>query len=288
MAPVLEALRLRVDVDGVADLDGLTLASTGSRLLVVAAPRALFAACAGLVAPRHGELRVVGEAPLEAVRAGHVASAQLDPPLPASWTPLEYLTWSARLAGRTRGEAEDRARDAASRLKLDVSGRSRLRGAAVETRRAVVVAAALATGAGTLLLEDPLAGLSEEAARGLARHVVRATEGLRTVVFAARSPLSSPLALDADEALVLDGSRVVAQGDPAEIATHDRAYTVRLHVASASFGRIAERRGARVSGAGAEWTVDLGASLQVSDILDIAAAAETVVLELRPLTEAFG
>ena len=43
----------------------------------------------------------------------------------------------------------------------------------------------------------------------------------------------------------------------------------------------------RVAGRGSRWTVDLGASLEVRDLLKVAAASHTVILELRPLNHAF-
>ena len=178
-------------------------------------------------------------------------------------------------------------REALGRLKLEALAEVRLRHAPLAARRALSVAAALATGAQTLFLEDPLRGLPEDAARTLARVLVRATAGLRTVVFAGRASLASPLAMDADEALVLAESSVLGQGAPAEVAAHDRTYVLRLHGRGAGFAELAARRGARVSGHGSTWTVDLGATLQLSNLLDVAAATETVVLELRPLAHAF-
>ncbi len=287
MGPVLEAARLRVDVDGVAQVDGLSLVTTGERVLVLAGPAVLFSAAAGIVPPRHGEISTGGGPTAVAMREGKLAGAPLDPPLPPAWTALEYATWSARLAGRPPQDATALAREALGRLKLEALAEVRLRHAPLAARRALSVAAALATGAQTLFLEDPLRGLPEDAARTLARVLVRATAGLRTVVFAGRASLASPLAMDADEALVLAESSVLGQGAPAEVAAHDRTYVLRLHGRGAGFAELAARRGARVSGHGSTWTVDLGATLQLSDLLDVAAATETVVLELRPLAHAF-
>jgi hypothetical protein len=42
-----------------------------------------------------------------------------------------------------------------------------------------------------------------------------------------------------------------------------------------------------VVGSGACWTVDLGEHLRPNDLLDVATASGTVILELRPLTMAF-
>jgi ABC-type multidrug transport system ATPase subunit len=287
MRPVLEALRLRVDVDGVPQVDGLSFTTTGDRVVILAGPPALFQAAAAMTRPRHGELRCAGVTPAEAIEQRLMAGAPLDPPMPPSWTPSDYVTWSARLSGQPTGAAERLAREALAKLKLESLRSVRLRHVPLPARRAVSVAAALATGATTLLLEDPVCGLTEDAARSLARLVVRGTEGVRTVLFAARASLTSPLAMDADEALVLDGSRLLSQGAPGEVALQDRSYALRLHRGGPAFGELAERRGVHVTGHGASWVVDLGATLQLSDVLDVAAAANAIVIDLRPLGRAF-
>ena len=287
MKPVLEAARLRVDTFGVPEVDGLTFETTGDRVLVLSAPRALFQAAAGLAKARHGELSTGGMTIALAVRERVAAGAPLDPPLPPSWTAREYATWSARLVGHPKRDAERLADDALGRLKLSSFAKTRLPQVPAAVRRGLVVAAALATGATTLFLDDPLEGMTEDAARTFARVLLRATSGLRTVIFSPRLSLSSPLALDADEVLIVDGRAVLAQGAPAEVAARDRSYALRLHGGGPEFTRIAEKRGARVVQRGSTWTVDLGDTLRPNDLLDVAAAAGTVILELRPLAHAF-
>ena len=212
--PVLEAKGLRVDVDGVPKVDSLTLTTTGDRVLVLAGPGALFQASAGMVQPRHGEILVDGLSPRSAVEQRLMASAPLDPPLPPSWKLREYVLWSARLAGLSKGDADAASVDVIDRLKLQALASMRLRLVATPARRAVVVAAALATGATTLLLEDPLRGLPEDAARGLARALVRATAGLRTVIFAARASLSSPLSSTPTRRSSSTAARLWGRGRP--------------------------------------------------------------------------
>jgi hypothetical protein len=154
-----------------------------------------------------------------------------------------------------------------------------------------VIAAALATGAGVILIEDPVALLPAETARTLARIVVRALSDRRTAVFAARVSLDSPIALAADEAIVIDGGRVAGQGAPAEIAAGESAYILRLGGDARAFVTAAEAQGARLLVPGDDpgrdgVTIDLG-GLRALDLLRIAAASNAVVLELRPLSRAF-
>jgi ABC-type multidrug transport system ATPase subunit len=207
--------------------------------------------------------------------------------MPPAWKVTEYVTWSARLAGHSRGDAEQRTKDALARLKLEALAGTRLAHAPLAARRATSIAAAMATGATTLFVEDPLRDLPEDTARTFARVLVKATAGLRMALFAGRASLSSPISMDADEAVVLDGSLVLGQGAPAEVAASEHCYALRVHGRGARFAQLAEARGARVSGNGSRWTVDLGTSLRVTDMIDVAMASDTVILELRPLAHAF-
>jgi ABC-type multidrug transport system ATPase subunit len=289
--PLLVASSLRVDVGGIPAVDGLSIASTSDRLLVLGAARALFEAACGQRAVARGELRVAGEEPLAALRAGGAAGAPLDPRLPSGWTVGQYVTWSARLAGHGGGTARALAGEAIERLKLQPFAAKKIAVASLAARRGAVIAAALATGAGALLIEDPIGGLPLDAARAFARIVVRALEDRRVAFFAGRAPLDSPIALAADEAIVVDGSRVVAQGAPAEIAAGESAFVLRVGGDARAFVEAVEAQGARLVGAGDEpalacLTLDLG-GLRTHDVLRIAAESNAVVLELRPLAGAF-
>jgi ABC-type multidrug transport system ATPase subunit len=292
--PLLASSSLRVDVGGTSAVDGLSLSSTGERVLVLGGARALFEAAAGLRGIARGELRVADQDPLEAIRAGALAGAPLDPPLPASWTVRQYVTWSGRLAGHPRRTATAMADDAIERMKLGSLSNGKLGAVALAARRGVVIAAALATGAGVLLLEDPIAALPAESARSFARIVARALADRRMVVFAPRVALDSPLALAAEEAIVIDGSRVAAQGAPAEIAAGESAFVLRIGGDARAFVSAVQARGARLLAAGDgardprcdSITIDLG-ELRTLDLLRIAASSNAVVLELRPLAWAF-
>ena len=179
-------------------------------------------------------------------------------------------------------------------MKLGSYANSKLAAAAVAARRGTVIAAALATGAGVLLIEDPCAALPADGARAFARIVVRALSDRRMVVFAPRLSLDSPIALAAEEAIVIDGSRVVAQGAPAEIAAGESAFVLRVGGDARAFVSAVEAQGGRLLATGAELpdprrdsiAIDLG-TLRTLDVLRIAAASNAVVLELRPLARAF-
>jgi ABC-2 type transport system ATP-binding protein len=278
---------VRIDEAGVPAVDGLTLASTGDRVLVLGAPSALFAAAAGQRPASRGDVRVEGALPLDAARRRIVASAPLDPPLPPRWTARQYVTWSARIAGHGRSQAGELAAEALARTRVEAVADARLGQAALAARRATVIAAALATGATTLLLEDPLSGLPPESATAFARVVVRACADRRTATFAGRVPLESPLALEADEAIVVAWSRVAAQGAPGEIAAAERSFAVRVIGDVEAFARAVEQRGGRIlSDRVGQMSVALG-PLGTRDLVRIAGDTNATVLELRPISVAF-
>jgi ABC-type multidrug transport system ATPase subunit len=285
-APLFQLSSARIDVEGVPAVDGLSLETSGDRVVVLGGPKAFFEAVGGVRTPSHGEVRVRGVPARRAARSGQVASAPLDAPLPPRWTARDYATWGARLSGRDKRNAQSLAEQALALMKI-ASIDERLVNASLLTRRSVSVAGALATGAETILLEDPIAGLPDDAARNLARVTLRALEGRGWALFAARLPLESPFAMDADEAIVITGSRVLSQGAPVELASRERAYALRVLGPAEDFARLATARGARVSGTGGDLAVDLGPSLAVSDLLRFAVEAEATVLELEPVGHAF-
>lgn len=278
---------MRIDVGGSPAVDGLSFATTGDRSLVLGAARALFEAAAGLRLPAHGEIRVRGTAALASVRAAAMAGAPLDPPLPPRWTPRDYAFWSARLVGRGRGEARELAQAAMDGLRLGPAADAPLAKAVDAVKRATVVAGALATGAQVILLEDPTLGLAEDVSRNFARALLGALGTRAWVVFAGRMPLVSPLAMNADEAIVLSGSAVVAQGNPAELASHERTYALSIHGDRAAFTQLISKRGARVTETSpARLTVELSGDLEVRDLLTLARDANATLLEVRPLSAA--
>lgn len=288
MADVLLAVEdLRVDVDGVPACDGLAFATTGDRVLALGAPRALFEAIVGLRPVVRGAIRVRGATPGAAV-GGIVAGVPLDPPLPPKWTLVEYIEWSSRLAGHSSAEAKKLAAAAIGKMQLSALAKNPLASLVAHARRAVVLASALATNAEILVLEDPLAGLPEELARAWARILVTALDDKPWITFAARVPLTSPLALAAEEALCLSATRMIAQGAPAEIAAADKRYVARIHGPVEALGARIVERGGRLQVQGAQVLLDLGETLTTAELLGLCAEAEVTMVEMLPIARALG
>jgi ABC-type multidrug transport system ATPase subunit len=290
VSAILASSSLRVDVAGQPAIDGITLRSTGQRILVLGAPRALFEAAAGLRAVEHGELSIAG-ASLRSSRTSLAAAAPLDPRMPSGWTVSQYVTWSARLSGLRGPECQSSVFESLEKMRLLAHRFSRLGKVPLAVRRLTAIGAAMATGARVLLLEDPSAGLSDDVERSFARVVASAMRDRPTLVFAGRVALDSPIALAADEAIVLDGSHVVAQGAPAEIAARENSFAVQATGNVAGFAQALAGQGCRLgpsepSADESRFTVDLH-GIGTRDLLRVAEASDAVVLELRPLNRVF-
>lgn len=287
--PLLEARALRIDRGGAPVIDGLTFASAatgGECAIVLGAPRALFEACAGIDGTSGGELLIAGEPARDAAKNGRVAAAPAAMKVPDDWTLAELCTWSARLGGLAPAQAKIGAHQALGRLDLRDVGALKLAKLLPHVRALVPLAAALATQAPLVVLEDPTAAAPADVARALARKILTALEGKQWILFAGQISLDSPFALHADEAIVIGGAKV-AQGAVAEVAAREGIYAVRVHGEARTFARLVTGQGGVARGDGEELTVDLGDKLRTKDLFDIAEEAHSVIVELRPLSRAF-
>ncbi len=290
--PLLAASDLRVDVRGVPALDRLTFATTADRALLLGAPRALFEAASGIVRPSRGTLSLRGVPAAEALASADVASAPRDPAFPADWSVRTYVTWNARLAGLSRGDATPRVNTALERMGLRTFATHALKTAPLALRRATVLAGALATGARVIVLEDPFGGLEDEAAAELAKVTVRALHERDWLLFAARAPLGSALVAAADEALVVSESAVIEQGRPSVLATRSNKYAVDVYGDGEALAVRIKARGASVeslvAGANsARFTLELPEGASTRDLFVCAEEVGAIVVELRPISRAF-
>jgi ABC-2 type transport system ATP-binding protein len=276
---------LRVDVDGVPACDGLSFASQGDHVLVLGAPHALFEAASGIARVVRGKLVLRGVPAGEAVLRGGVAGAPHDPPLPPRWTVAEYVEWSARLGGLGAADARESSERAITKLQLGPLAKTPTSQLVPHARRATVVAAALATRASILVLDDPLGGLPDDSSVTYARVLADALQDLSWVVFAPRIPLASPLTERADEAIVAGALRIEAQGTPSELARAGR-FVARFEGPFDQTIPQLEQRGARIEVDGAHVLLDLGREMSTLDLMAICDAANVAVVELVPVARA--
>jgi ABC-type multidrug transport system ATPase subunit len=282
----MEADNVRIDAGGLPVIEQLSVKTTGNNVVVLGAPRVLFEACAGTRAVTSGALRLNGMSPQHAAAAGAVASAPMDVPVPGRWTLRDLVRENARLAGHPRRELDALARAALHALGLDAMMQTRLAAADPTVKRAAMIAAALATGAETILVEDFTSGLPDAAGRALARMFVSASKRRRWIVFAAQLALSSPLGLHADDAMLFVGGRLVVSGPPAEIAARDRTFTLRAAGDREAFTAALRDRGVKVDVEGGSLTVTLPEGVSTLELVRMASAQSVVVLELLPVSGA--
>jgi ABC-type multidrug transport system ATPase subunit len=279
--PLLSAVRARIDVSGIPAIDGLTFSTNGNRVLVLGCARALFEAVSGARKVVHGELRVCGVSCDRAVEQGIIAGA-----------PLEYAAWSARLSGCSRRDGQARAKVAIDRLELGDAARIPLGRATRIARRATVIAAAMATHANVIALEDPLANLDDEPARTLGKLTIAALasmheDGARFLLFAPHASLASPFAAVADEALTLPNSNVESQGAPFDLASRTHTYSLYVTGDREGFAAAVKARGVAISDDGPRLHVDLGDAAKTRDLFAIALETNATIIELRAVDRAF-
>jgi len=258
---------------------------------MLGAPRALFLATTGLLPVLRGTLTVRGLPAYDATRDRRIAGAPLAPSLPPKWTVTDYVEWSARLAGVSAVDARASAQEAIRKLMLGAMAKTELgRVVAPHARRATIVAAALATYAQVIALEDPLGGLPDDVADTYAKVLCSALSGRAWIVFAPRMSITSPLAMLADEAILATPNRIDAQGAPAAIAAAERRFVGRVllkpsSTIAAAIAAIAAR-GGRVEEHGAHTFFDLGKTMTTSELFAICAEADVALVELVPVSRA--
>lgn len=266
-------------------VEGLTFASEGPHLAVVGGSSLLGSALAGLSPLARGVLSVDGAPVLEARRANAIVYAPVDLRMPADWSARQWTAWSARLCGMSVAAANAAAAGALAKLGLADWADKKLSSAPLSARRATSLAAALATGARTIVFDDPTAGLPDDASRTLERVVAEALDDVRWVWLTGRIKLASPLALRVDDALLLGDSGVLAQGSPAEIASRDHVYALRVIGPAQALAELARSKGAAATAKDRELTVDLAASQTTHDLFAWAVEAGVTIVSLRPVAD---
>ena len=94
-------------------------------------------------------------------------------------------------------------------------------------------------------------------------------------------PLASPLAQQADEAIVASATRIDAAGSAA-LAAAERRFVARMDGPIDALTPALASRGARIEAHGSHLAVDLGASMTTSELVSLCDAAGVAVVELVP------
>lgn len=207
-----------VQLGGRPVLSGLTLSLAEGRIGILgrngSGKTTLLRLLAGLIAPTAGSLTLDG---IEPWRDRKAALARLgilfqNPDHQILFpTVIEELAFGLRQQGRTEAEAR-----AAALARLAAEGRAHWADAATATlsqgqRHWLCLLAVLLMAPGTILLDEPFAGLDLPSQTRLSRHLAALPQRLITVT---HDPASLA---DADRILWLEGGRIVQDGPPAAV-----------------------------------------------------------------------
>lgn len=218
VSPLLEAAALRIEVGERVLIDGLSIKIDGPRTVLVGDTAPLLGPLFGWAGIGRGWLKIQGEE-LSTVLP-RLGLAPLDPPMPEDFTPLEYVSWSAVLAGCEVEEANRRARELLAKGGLAEVFDRRLGELGVVPRRVTMLAHALVAAPLLLVAEGPLDGLDAEAGfyvlSSLGAMIGKTPAVVTTKAFEPGSPADA-LARGADEVALIENGEVLEQGKPADL-----------------------------------------------------------------------
>ncbi|MGE4424911.1 MAG: metal ABC transporter ATP-binding protein [Solirubrobacteraceae bacterium] len=218
--PAVSVTGLHVRYGGNVALDGVDLAITAGRVhgligMNGSGKSTLFKAMMGLVRAQSGTVRLFGDAPAAARRAGRVAYAPqneaVDWEFPVSVRDVVAMGRYGRIGGYRRLRSADRAAidEALDRVELTDLADRQIGALSGGQRKRAFVARGLAQEAELLLLDEPFAGVDKRSEATL-------TELLRSLAAEGRTVLVSTHDLIAVPALcdevALINRRIIAQG----------------------------------------------------------------------------
>lgn len=269
-------------------LSTLSLRAEAHHVALIGDWEPLFQALTGRAQLTAGSAQIMGCELSHALARGVVGFAPCDPPLPGSFTVIEYLRHAARLSHGSPARALADSKRALDEYRLSELATRQLSQLATFERRALGIACASLGAPPVLCLETPLCGLDSEPADYIARLCGEAAKRSRVIVSALfpSSPSPEHALLDAcQELCVLSRGALVAQGAPSQILAPSRRYLLSVSGAkAAAFSGVLQAAGCQPSERGlGRYLVKLPEGGTSDLLLDAALASELVVLELQPV-----
>jgi ABC-2 type transport system ATP-binding protein len=301
--PVLHAEDARIAVDDVVAIEQLTVRTRGDRVLCAGDTEVLFAALTGVPLRSRSRLVAEDDMPGEAsviagslFVAGHdvgtgdhfgvVGAAPVDVPLPAKMTALEYVTWSARLAGQSPAIARELAMSALEQVGLAGAYKRDVSTLDVAGRRVLALAHAASADPDVIIVELPLAGLEAGPAAFVMNAISRVTEKRKAIFSVRKMDPGTPegnLALGASDVLVFASGSLVMEATPEELFASVRVYGVTIRKNAGAFRDELEARGAVVRGGPLRMSVTLPDEATTKEILAAASKARAPIVEMFPI-----
>ncbi|MGO1739597.1 MAG: ABC transporter ATP-binding protein [Actinomycetaceae bacterium] len=221
-SPALDVRGLRKSYGGRVAADGIDLAAHAGRVTAVLGPNGAgktttIECCVGLRRPDSGAIHVLGldrAAPSSAAPLRAAVGVMLqDGGLPMSPRAGDVLDHVTRMYDAPRDASE-----LLDRLDLAASARTPVRRLSGGQRQRLAMACAVVGRPSLVFLDEPSAGLDPRSRReawGLVRDLTN--DGVAVVLSTHLMDEAEELA---DEVVVIDSGRVVAEGGPAELAGH--------------------------------------------------------------------
>jgi len=195
----------------------------------------------GLVLPDEGEVRILGENPMQSSRALRHVGAVLEGNRNLYWhlTPIENLEYYGMIRGLPRREARQRGWELLEQLGLGNKVREKTQSLSRGMQQKLALAVALIHRPPLLLLDEPTLGLDVESAIAMKRMV-------RELAQAGQAVLLTTHQLDvaeevADRVAIIRRGELVAEGPPAALTARFAAGTYILELAQPLDAVIARR-----------------------------------------------
>ncbi len=222
-------------------LDGVSLQVRQGSVFGLLGPNgsgktSLLSALVGLLTPQAGSVRVLGQAPMPAVR-GRVGIVFQESCLDPLMTVEETLRLHGRLFGLPRSVLRQRIAELLARFELADRAGQATRTLSGGLKRRLELARALLPSPVLLLLDEPTTGLDPDARLSLWEHLTQANAAGATVVLATNYVAEAERYCDT--VAFLHAGRLVAQGSPAELKRDLKHDSVRVEWPGCSDGLLA-------------------------------------------------
>jgi len=217
--PVIEAVGVAKDYDGVRALEGVSFTVEPGEVFALLGPNGagkttLLRLLTSILSSDLGTVRLFGQADLRK-QLGRIGYMPEERGLYRQLTPLETVAYFARLKGLSRTQARQGALEALTIVGMQAHARRRLDELSKGMAQRVQFAAALGHAPDLLILDEPFSGLDPVSARDLQAVVLEQARAGRTVLLSTHNMEHAERLCD--RLMMLHHGRVCLYGTVAEV-----------------------------------------------------------------------